>query len=82
MVMDILPSINASYEVPVRQASVLLRASFRQLLTDLPLPLANASPYRVHRGLSPPSICALPGAPQKKAGVKPAFIKILKNVFY
>ncbi|SPA15072.1 hypothetical protein CBM2633_A50728 [Cupriavidus taiwanensis] len=31
-----------------------------------PLPLANTSPCRVCRGLSPPSECALPGAPQKK----------------
>jgi hypothetical protein len=30
-----------------------------------PLPLANASPRRVGRGLSPPNKCALPGAPKK-----------------
>ncbi len=68
MIFDILPRINASYEVPIRQASVLPRASFRQILTDFPLPLANTSPYRVHRGLSPPSVCALPGARIKKEG--------------
>ncbi|RQT04058.1 hypothetical protein DF035_10930 [Burkholderia contaminans] len=28
-----------------------------------PLPLANTSPCRACRGLSPPSECALPGAP-------------------
>ena len=32
-----------------------------------PLPLANSSPCRASRGLSPPSRCALPGAPQKNA---------------
>jgi hypothetical protein len=63
--MDILPNINASYEVPVRQAGDLPPASFRHPLTSLPLPLANASPYRVHRGLSPPSIGAMPGAHKK-----------------
>ena len=63
MTMDTLPSVNASYEVPVRQTSVLPQASFRHPLTSLPLPLANASPYRVHRGLAPPSICAMPGTP-------------------
>ena len=31
-----------------------------------PLPSANASPCRVCRGLSPPSRCALPGAPKKR----------------
>ncbi len=30
-----------------------------------PLPSANSSPCRASRGLSPPSRCALPGAPQK-----------------
>ena len=32
-----------------------------------PLPLANSSPCRVSRGLSPPSKCALPGARRKRA---------------
>ena len=31
-----------------------------------PLPLANSSPCRASRGLSPPSRCALPGAPKKR----------------
>ena len=66
MVFDILPGYNASYEVPVCQASVLLPASFRHPLTSLPLPLANASPYRAHRGLAPPSVSALPGAQRKR----------------
>lgn len=30
-----------------------------------PLPSANSSPCRASRGLSPPSECALPGAPKK-----------------
>ena len=64
-VHDTLPSYNASYEVPVCQASVLPKASFRHPLASLPLPSANASPYRVHRGLSPPSVCAMPGAHKK-----------------
>lgn len=64
--LDTLPSTDASYEVPVRQTSVLPSASFRHPLTSLPLPSANASPYRVHRGLAPPSISALPGTPRKK----------------
>ena len=65
MTMDILPRTNASYEVPVRQTSDLPKASFRLSLASLPLPSANTSPYRVYRGLSPPSNCAMPGAPQK-----------------
>jgi len=63
--MDILPRTNAFYQVSVRQTSALPEASFRHPLTSLPLPLANTSPYRVYRGLSPPSNCAMPGAPQK-----------------
>src|SRR5215510_15009361 len=31
---------------------------------------ANDSPCRVRRGLSPPSECALPGAPNKKSGLR------------
>jgi hypothetical protein len=65
MVLDILPGSQAYYAIPIRQASALPPASFRHPLTSLPLPSANASPYRVHRGLSPPSICALPGTPKK-----------------
>src|SRR5690606_35294006 len=37
-----------------------------------PLPSANTSPCRVCRGLSPPSRCALPGAPKERAGTRPA----------
>ncbi len=55
----------ASYPLLVHQASVLPRASFRRPVTRSPLPLANPSPCRVDRGLSPPSRCALPGAPRK-----------------
>jgi len=64
---DTLPRNDASYEVPVRQTSVLPSASFRHSLTGLPLLSANASPYRVHRGLAPPSISALPGTHKKTA---------------
>ncbi len=39
--------------VSVRQVSDLLVASFRHYLTIMPLPFANASPYRAHSGLSP-----------------------------
>jgi len=67
MIYAILPDFQASYAISIRQASILPSASFRHPLTSLPLPLANASPYRVHRGLSPPSISALPGA-HKKTG--------------
>src|SRR5699024_10983727 len=35
-----------------------------------PLPPANSSPCRVSRGLSPPSRCALPGAPKKERDPK------------
>ena len=51
MIYAILPESQVSYAVPVRQASVLPPASFRHPLAGLPLPLANASPYRVHKGL-------------------------------
>jgi len=64
--MDTLPNLNVSYQVPVRQTSVLPSASFRHPLASLPLPSANASPYRARRGLAPPSISALPGTPMKK----------------
>ena len=36
-------------------------------------PLANSSPCRVSRGLSPPSRCALPGAPKKEAAEAASF---------
>ncbi|PRG63398.1 hypothetical protein C6T64_28580 [Burkholderia cenocepacia] len=39
-----------------------------------PLPLANTSPCRVCRGLSPPSECALPGAPMKKGRPRAPFV--------
>ncbi len=71
------------YPLPVRQASALPTASSRfhlamdTLAVQLTLPLAGcvedfhlqvSAPCRAHqRGLSPPSECALPGAPNKKA---------------
>jgi len=73
--LDTLPGNDASYEVPVRQTSVLPSASFRHPLTSLPLPLANASPYRMHRGLAPPSNSALPGTPKKR-------VSYLATLFY
>ena len=42
---------------------------------------ANTSPCRVCRGLSPPSECALPGAPKKKARpLGPAFVNVTKGL--
>ena len=38
---------------------------------EAPLPSANSSPCWVSRGLSPPSRCALPGAPKKSRGTRP-----------
>jgi hypothetical protein len=38
-----------------------------------PCPSANTSPCRVCRGLTPPSECALPGAPVRKARTRRAF---------
>jgi hypothetical protein len=64
-VYAILPGLQVSYAIPVRQASALPLASFRHPLTGLPLPLASASPYQVHKGLSPSSISALPDAHKK-----------------
>jgi hypothetical protein len=79
--MDTLPNINASYEVSVRQTSALPQTSFRHSLTSLPLPLANASPYRAYRGLSPPNISALPGTPQKKTvSNETALVNLLKKL--
>jgi hypothetical protein len=71
MACVILPDFQASYAISVRQASVLPSASFRHPFTSLPLPAANASPYRVHRGLPPPTISALPGS-SRQQGSRPA----------
>src|ERR1019366_1201502 len=57
------------YPLPVRQACAL-PFSFLQIppRDGHPCCSANTSPCRVCRGLSPPSECALPGAPNKKPG--------------
>jgi len=81
-VCGVLPRLDASYAVPVRQASVLPQASFRHPLASLPLPLANASPYRAHRGLTPPNVCALPGAHKKKSRHRAGFYKHIENISY
>jgi hypothetical protein len=47
----------------------------------LPLPLTNASPYWVHRGLAPPSVCALPGAHKKMRVHYDTLIFILCTVY-
>src|SRR5262249_51631098 len=54
------------YPLPVRQASVLPSASFRFRLAADTLAVRLTLPLAVCRGLSPPSECALPGAPKKK----------------
>ena len=41
----LLPSNDASYPLPVRQASVLLSASFRPLVTKTPLPSRYSLPH-------------------------------------
>src|SRR6266568_6437397 len=63
--LAVLPGHAASYPLPVRRASALPSASFRfpvaqdTLAVRLTLPLVGQV-----RGLSPPSECALPGAPK------------------
>ena len=57
------PGCAASYPLPVLQARVLLSASFRFHLAVDTLAVQLTLP---RRGLSPPSECALPGAPNKR----------------
>ena len=58
----------ASYVLRIPQAGVLPAASSRPRLTVAALAVQLMVPViRVHRGLSPPSMCALTGAPKKKA---------------
>jgi hypothetical protein len=52
------------YPLRVPQTSALLPASFRPPVARTPLRSASTSPCRMCRGLSPPSACALPGAPK------------------
>src|SRR5271157_719711 len=56
------------YPLPVRQASAL-PTSFLQIppRDGHPCRSANTSPCRACRGLSPPSECALPGAPNRSS---------------
>ena len=66
------PQRVASYPLPVRLGAPVEPALCLGLPSDsqsptTPLPLANTSPCRVCRGLSPPSECALPGAHKKGA---------------
>ena len=65
-----LPHRDASYPLPVRQASVLPSASFRFAVTQNTLAVQLTLPIAASTGLSPPSKCALPGAPEKTAGGK------------
>ena len=69
----ISPRCVAFYPLPVRQASAL-PSCFLQTRSRprKPLPSANSSPCRASRGLSPPSECALPGAPKKRQRAKHA----------
>jgi hypothetical protein len=67
--MGLLTLLCCLYPLPVRQASVLLSASFRFHLTmdtlavQLTLPLAGCV-----EDFHPQVTCALPGAPKEKAG--------------
>src|SRR5690606_20847557 len=47
---------------------------------ETPLPSANPSPCRVDRGLTPPSRCALPGAPKKEASPEGGLVTCVKGV--
>ena len=72
------PETAASYAQRVPQAGTLLTPSFRPHLAMVALGVRLMVPViRVHRGLSPPSACALPGAHKKREGVFPS----LKAVF-
>ena len=57
------PPLSASCSSRQRFASGFLQTPSRP---GNPCRAANTSPYRVCRGLPPPSGCALPGAPKKK----------------
>lgn len=57
-----VPPLSASCSSRQRFASSFLQTSSRP---ENPCRAANTSPCRVCRGLSPPSGCALPGAPKK-----------------
>ena len=61
------PEIGASYALRVPRAGSLRTASFRPHLTVAALAVRLMVPaIRVHRGLAPPSQCALPGAQIKR----------------
>ena len=60
------PDVVASYALRVPRAGILLTASSRPRLTAAALAVRLTVPViRVRSGLSPPSECALPGAPKK-----------------
>ena len=60
------PDVAASYALRVPQTGDLPTASSRPHLTMIALAVQLTVPViRVRRGLSPPSECALPGAPKK-----------------
>ncbi len=60
------PGVDASYALRVPRAGSLRTASFRPRLAAAALAVRLMVPaIRVHRGLSPPSQCALPGAHKK-----------------
>src|SRR5512135_3285150 len=61
------PGVAASYALRVPQAEDLPTASFRPHLTMIALAVQLTVPViRGRGGLSPPSECALPGAPKGK----------------
>src|SRR5271165_1127491 len=63
-----MPPLSASYSSGQRFAYSFLQIPPRD---GHPCRSANTSPGRVGRGLSPPSECALPGAPSKGPGTRP-----------
>src|SRR5208337_3742006 len=66
-----VPPLSASCSSGQRFACGFLQIPPRD---EHPCRSANTSPCRVCRGLSPPSKCALPGAPRKSAGCVPALV--------
>jgi len=63
------PVMSAFYALRVPRAGSLRTASFRPHLAVAALAVRLMVPaIRVHRGLSPPSQCALPGAQEKREG--------------